>query len=156
MTEIQRKLQDHPFTHDLPAEQVSVLVDCARLVEWAPDEVLFRTGRASRSVLLLVEGRVAIEIVAPGTRRFLVETVGPGGTVGWSWLVPPHLWLFDGRATVPTNGIVLDAARLRAACDADPSLGYALSRRAVGVVGARLAGVRLQLLDLYGRPSGEP
>ena len=155
MTELEQGLREHPFTRDLPDAQVAVLVARARLAEWGPDEVLFRTGRACRSVLLLLTGRVAIEITAPGSRRFLVETVGAGSTVGWSWLVPPHLWLFDGRATVPTQAVVLDGDRLREACDADPSLGYTLSRRAVGVVGARLAGVRLQLLDLYGRPSGE-
>src|SRR5690348_11769888 len=27
-----------------------------------------------------------------------IMTIGPGGAVGWSWLIPPHKWQFSCKA----------------------------------------------------------
>ena len=53
----------------------------------------------------------------------MIETVGPGGAVGWSWLFPPYRWHFDARALDPVGAVAVDAACLRAKADADPALG---------------------------------
>ena len=80
----------------------------------------------------------------------MIETLGPGEVVGWSWLFEPYRWQFDGRAVAPTRVVAFDGACLRGKCEADHELGYELMRRFVASVIERLQATRLQLLDVYG------
>jgi hypothetical protein len=80
--------------------------------------------------------------------------VKAGGVAGLSWLVPPYRWYLDARAVEPTDAIELDAACLRAKCDADPRVGYLLLQRVAHQMYERMQASRLQLLDVYGAHSG--
>ena len=42
-------------------------------------------------------GKVALSAHAPGKGHLLVQTLGPGETLGLSWLFPPYRWQFDAR-----------------------------------------------------------
>ena len=79
-----------------------------------------------------------------------VQTVGPGEMAGFSWLLGPHRWQFDGRAVGRVHAVELDGTCLRAKCDADPRLGYELMQRFARLATRRLQATRLQLLDVYG------
>lgn len=143
-------LSAHPFTQGLDPRHVELLVGCASNVRFAAGETMFKTGAAADRFFILRAGEVAVEIHAPGRGRITVETMAEGDVVGWSWLVPPHRWLFDGRAVTPCRAIAVDGACLRRKCDDNHDLGYELLRRVATVIGERLAGARHQLLDLYG------
>jgi hypothetical protein len=95
---------------------------------------------------------VAIEADTPMGGPVVIETVDDGEVLGWSWLIPPHRWLFDARAVQPTSTVVFDGACLRTKCDEDPELGYDLMQRVAQVMYARLQAARIRLLDLYGVP----
>jgi CRP-like cAMP-binding protein len=81
-----------------------------------------------------------------------LETLGPGEILGWSWLFPPYRWHFDARASEPTRAVALDGTCLRAKCEADHDLGYALVKRFLYQLHQRLERSRLQLLDVYRSP----
>jgi CRP/FNR family transcriptional regulator, cyclic AMP receptor protein len=113
-------------------------------------ERLCREGDPADSFFLIQAGVVALEIVVPGRDALLIETLHDGDLLGWSWLYAPHRWQFDARATQPCELLAYDGARVLAACDADPALGYAFMQRFAAVMVARLQATRLQLLDIYG------
>jgi CRP-like cAMP-binding protein len=96
-------------------------------VAYASGELLLTEGEAANTLFLLRRGRIAIEIHAPGRGPIVVETVGPGATVGWSWLFPPYRWQFDARAIDSVGVIAIDGACLRAKADADDALGHQLA-----------------------------
>ncbi len=146
-------LAEHPFSRGLDRAHLSLLLGCATNVRFEAGASLFKAGESADRFYIVRAGQVAIEIHEPGRGRITVETVGEGDVVGWSWLVPPHRWLFDGRAVTLCRAIALDGACLRAKCDENHDLGYELLRRVATTVGERLAGARLQLLDIYGRSS---
>ena len=79
-----------------------------------------------------------------------IETMEAGEVCGWSWLLPPYRWHFDVQALDLTRAIVFDGQCLRAKCEADHDLGYALMQRFAQVIVQRLQATRWQLLDLYG------
>ena len=56
---------------------------------------------------------------------------------------------FQARALERTAALAFDGAALLKACREDPSFGFALMYRMLGVVSERLQGTRLQLLDMY-------
>ena len=78
-----------------------------------------------------------------------METVGDDDALGWAALAPPHRWSVDARALEPSLLFAIDATCLRGKLDADPSFGYAFTRRMMNEIHERLERVRLQALDVY-------
>jgi CRP/FNR family cyclic AMP-dependent transcriptional regulator len=144
----------HPLLAGLPGDAVAQVAGCARNVAYGPGDLLLAEGDQADTLFLVRRGRVAIEIHAPGRGSIVVETVGPGAVVGWSWLFPPFRWQFDARAVTPVGVVAVDAACLRAKADADDALGHQLVTRVAAVLLERLQATRIRLLDLYGADSG--
>lgn len=81
--------------------------------------------------------------------KSVVQTLGPGELLGWSWLVPPFRWDFGARAITTVTAAELDGGLLRELADKDPAFGYALTRALFEVLAHRLRATRARLLDLY-------
>ncbi len=144
-------LARHEFFRDLDPAYLSLLVGCASNVRFAEGTFLFREGEPAQQFFLIREGKVALEIAAPGRGHLVVQTVGEGGLVGVSWLFPPYCYQFDGRAIAPVRALALDGVCLRNHCEQDPRLGYELMQRFTRIAVQRLQATRLQMLDVYGR-----
>lgn len=143
-------LSQHPFFQGIDRKYLALLSGCASNVVFHPQEYLMREGEPANHFYILRQGRVSIEIAAPGQGTIPLQTVGEGEILGWSWIVPPYRWHFDGRAVQLTRAIALDAVCLRDKCEADHDLGYDLLKRFSIVMSQRMSATRLQLLDLYG------
>jgi hypothetical protein len=91
-----------------------------------------------------------VETFAPGRGPIIIQTLGEGEVLGWSWLIAPYRWRFDGRAVELTRAIALDGECLRGKCEEDHNFGYKLMKRFAHVMEQRLQATRLQLLDVYG------
>jgi CRP-like cAMP-binding protein len=142
-------LARHPFFQGLDARWVDLIAGCATNVHLSPGTYLFHEGEPADAFYVVRHGRVAIETTTP-TASVVLDTVHDGDVVGWSWLVPPHRWTFDARATAETSLVAFDGVCLREKCAADPDLGHALLQRVVAVMSARLQSARVRLLDVYG------
>lgn len=151
MKELRRALAAHPFLEGLDAKHVRRLARHARSWTFRPGETILREGAPADASYLLVSGRVALEIHAPGRGGLAVGTVGGGEVLGWSWIARDRHWHFDARALAPVEAIALDGKRLARRCRKDPELGYEMMRRFLAVVTSRLEAVRLQLVDVYGK-----
>lgn len=116
---------------------------------------VFTEGGPADRFWLLESGSVALGLHVAGHGDQVVETVGAGGVLGWSWLYPPYRWQFDAVTREPVTAVAFDAAAVRRRCDADPELGYALLRLFTPVIVDRLQAARLRLLDLWGAPARE-
>ena len=147
-------LGEHPLFAGLSDDMRSLLAGCARNVHFSTGDYLFRTGEPADSCYLVRRGRVALELAGAGGHRLVVDTVDAGGVAGLSWLVPPYRWYLDAHAVEPTSAIALDAGCLRATCDDDPRTGYLLLQRLAHAMYERMQSSRVQMLDVYGAPSG--
>jgi len=118
---------------------------------------LFEEGRRADRFWIVRTGTVALDLHVPGRRPALIETLGPGELVGWSWHFPPYLWHLGAEALSPVRAWEFDAGAVRAVCAAEPEFGRAVAVW-VGRVGAqRLHASRVRLLDLYAPyGSGDP
>jgi CRP-like cAMP-binding protein len=141
-----------PVLAGLAPERVDLIAGCAGTARARAGEMLFLEGEAADRFFVLRRGTVALETRAPAGPPLVIETLHPGEVVGWSWLVPPFRWHFDGRAVDDVRAIAFDAACLRAKADADPALGYDLLQRFAQVMVDRMQSARLRLLDVYGPP----
>jgi CRP/FNR family transcriptional regulator, cyclic AMP receptor protein len=143
---------DHPF---LAGIDTRLPAEAMRVVRFAAGSYLFHEGGPADALYLLRCGRVALDVHGPGAAAHRLDTIEAGDALGWSWLIPPHRWFFDARAVEDVDAVAVDAARLRAACDADPACGYAVMLRAAAVMYRRLQAARVRLLDLYGDPHAD-
>jgi CRP-like cAMP-binding protein len=146
-------LAEHPFFRGLPAEDLQFLMSCAANVRFEVNQMIAREGEEANSFYLIREGKVALEVFVPERGTVIIQTLGAGEVLGWSWLVPPYLWRFDARAVERTRAIALDGKCLRKKFEENPRLGYELLKRVAGVFAERLLTTRLQLLDVYGKQS---
>jgi CRP-like cAMP-binding protein len=140
----------HPFMAGLSDDHLAVIVGCARNAAFDPGDLLCKEGASADTFYLLRRGRVSIDVHAPGRGPIVIETVGPGDVVGWSWLVPPYRWTFDARAKDAVGAVAFDGACLRTKLQDDPAFGLEMLSRVSSQLLARLQATRMRLLDLYG------
>ena len=150
---IDRIISEHPFFQGMSSHFQTMIAGCATNARFETGEYLMREGEEASTFYLIRHGAVAIEVHAPGQKSVTLETLHENDILGWSWLVPPYRWLFDGRATQLTRVIALDGACLRQKAETDHSLGYELYKRIMPVMSDRLSAARLRLLDVYGNPA---
>jgi CRP-like cAMP-binding protein len=143
-------LAAHPFFADLEPRFLQVVAGCVANGRFPAGTFLGREGEPANQFYLLRHGKVALQILLPDRGALTIETLEAGEVLGWSWLFPPYRWHFDAQALELTSALVFDGQCLRAKCEADHDLGYALMQRFAHVMLQRLQATRLQLLDLYG------
>lgn len=136
----------------LTSVQREMVAGVAREVTFAAGTTIFREGQAAEGCWLIHDGQVALETSVPGRGPVVVQTLGPGDVLGWSWLVPPHRWQFTATASGQVAAAELDTTRLLELADEDPALGYPLALGLMDAVAARLHATRSRALDLYGSP----
>ncbi|MEU9509674.1 cyclic nucleotide-binding domain-containing protein [Micromonospora sp. NPDC048170] len=149
-------LRAHPFLAGLPEPWLPRLAGHARPVVWHPGHRLFRAGRPAERFWLVRTGRVALDFEVPGRGDVEIETIGPGGVLGWSWLFPPYRWQFGAVAVQRSTAVEFTAEGVRRLMESDDALGRQLTTRFMSVVVDRLHAARGRLLDLYGYPVNAP
>jgi CRP/FNR family cyclic AMP-dependent transcriptional regulator len=149
---IRELIENHPFLKGLEPKYYDKLAALASKVRFHPDQLIFREGDESSFFYLILSGKVALEVPAPG-KTFRIQTIGEGEELGWSSLLSPVKKQFQARCIAAADALAFDGARLLRECEADPKFGYELMRRVVGIVAERLQATRLQLLDVF-KPVG--
>jgi CRP/FNR family transcriptional regulator, cyclic AMP receptor protein len=146
-------LREHPFLSELEPEYLALLAGCAANVRFREGMFMFREGEPADQCFLIRDGKMALEIAAPGRGSIIVQTLAAGDVAGFSWLLKPHQWQFDGRVVEPVRAFALDGVCLRGKCAADPRLGFELMQLVAQLAVRRLQATRLRLLDVYGNVS---
>lgn len=144
-------LEEHPFFEGLKPEYIALIAGCGTNVNFKSGEYLFREGEEADTFYILRRGHIALEIGSSGHGPIIIQTVGEGDVLGWSWLYPPYKWFLDAKTVEPVRAIAMDGKCLRDKCDEDTALGYELMKRFSYIMVKRLQATRLQLLDIYGK-----
>jgi CRP/FNR family cyclic AMP-dependent transcriptional regulator len=142
----------HPFLAGLTPRLMTALNEVATQVYYPDGYRIFDEDGAADHFWLIEHGTVAVDLHVPGRGGEVLETIGGGGVLGWSWLYPPYRWRFGATALDQVAAIEYDAATVRRRCAADPEFGHAILSRFVPVLAERLHTTRLRLLDLWGSP----
>src|SRR6202161_957086 len=98
------------------------------------------------SFWLIGSGSAVLDVPVPGERPVIIGTVGIGGLLGWSWLLPPYQWAFGAVCATEVRAIEFRAPAVRDCCAADPELGYELTRQMFQVLAGRLQDTRNRLI----------
>jgi CRP/FNR family transcriptional regulator, cyclic AMP receptor protein len=147
-------LTDQPFLAGFTRPQLDKLALWSKRKVFHAGVRLFEEGGRADRFWLIREGHVTLDTHVPGRGSVIVETLGPGAVLGWSWLFPPYRWHFSASAIETTLAIEFDGPGIRELCAQHQEIGYELMNRFLTVVVDRMQATRLRLLDLYaGRPA---
>jgi CRP-like cAMP-binding protein len=141
----------HPFLAGMNQTQLTLLTDCAMAAHFKLGQVILREGEVANRFYLIESGRVVLESGEGYDDPVIIETIGAGDLLGWSWMFPPYVWNFTARAVEPTEAIFFYGTILREYCERDPSLGYALFKRMAPIMLKRLQAARKKMLAVHGR-----
>ncbi|MBI2212619.1 MAG: cyclic nucleotide-binding domain-containing protein [Acidobacteria bacterium] len=152
MEGIEKLLKEHPFFEGIDAADLATIAGCGANVRFEVGEFICREGEEANCFYAIRAGRVALELSA-GNGDIVIQTLDQNDIFGWSWLIPPYRWAFDARAVEVVRAVRFDCSCLRAKCDGDPRMGYDFMKRFAKVIVDRLEAMRLQILDMYGKPT---
>jgi CRP/FNR family transcriptional regulator, cyclic AMP receptor protein len=143
-------LAAHPFLRGMSADQLAVLAGTAQDVTFPARHRLFEDGGYATRFWLIRSGHVLLDLHIPGEGPVVIESIGMGELLGWSWLVPPYRWAFGAVAATALEAFEFDAPAVRECCAADPGLGYELHQRITQVLAKRLQATRIRLIARSG------
>jgi CRP-like cAMP-binding protein len=150
LKQIHDLLATHAFFEGIDAATLEFIGGCGKNVRFERGEGLCREGQEAKTFYAIREGRVAVQINAPGRQSITIMTLDEGDILGWSWLFPPYVWHYDAVAVARTRAVEFDGACLRRKCEENTAIGYDLMKRFAKVFAERLEATRMQLLDVYG------
>jgi CRP/FNR family transcriptional regulator, cyclic AMP receptor protein len=139
----------HPFLAGMNDTQLALLTDCAIAAHFKPGQVILREGELANRFYLIESGKVVLESGEDFGESVIVESIGPGDLLGWSWMFPPYTWRFTARAVEPTEAIFFYGTILREYCERDPTLGYDLFKRMAPVMIKRMQAARGRMLAIH-------
>ena len=139
----------HPFLAGMNRGQLSLLTDCAMAVSFEKGQLIFRENECANRFYLIESGKVVLESGGSPSSPVIVDAIGAGDLLGWSWMMPPYKWHFTARAVEPTEAIYFAGTILRDYCERDHSLGFELHKRLSAVMMKRLQGARRKMLEMH-------
>ncbi|WP_405910430.1 cyclic nucleotide-binding domain-containing protein [Streptomyces sp. NBC_00828] len=137
------------MTAALPAEHRERLIQIAREASFEAGTRLFEEGGRADRFWVVRTGIVALDLHVPGRRAPVIESLGHGELIGWSWHFAPYVWQLGAEALHPVRAWEYDAVAVRAMCAQDPEFGRSVATWVGRVVAHRLHATRVRLLDLY-------
>ena len=141
----------HPFLAGMNRRHLTLLTDCAMAVQFKKGQVIFREGEPANRFYLIETGKVILESSGGLGDPVVIDTIGAGNLLGWSWMFPPHTWHFTARAVEPTTAIFFSGTILREYCEKDHALGYELLKRMTVVMNRRMQAARNKMLAIHHR-----
>ncbi|MGY0021876.1 Crp/Fnr family transcriptional regulator [Streptomyces sp. cg35] len=137
------------MSQTLPDEHHGRLMRIAREVAFPQGTRLFDAGSRADRFWIVRSGSVALDIPLPGRPAPVVDSLGHGELIGWSWLFPPYVWQLGAAAETPVRAYEFDAFTVRLMCASDPALGSFVAQWVGRVLAHRLSVTRSRLLDVY-------
>lgn len=144
-------LAREPFLKGMKEQHLQTLAGSAVQVQFTSGQVIVRTGDWANRFYLIGRGKVALEMESSYDEPILLQTLGPGRVVGWSWMMSPYHEQFTARALRATEAISFDVNRLRRQCQENHDLGYEMMSRLAVVMLHRIQAMRRQLLARRGK-----
>lgn len=131
---------------ELAPQQLRNLLPLAEDKRYNAGDIIFHSGDRSLYLHLIASGEVILEQVS-GKQPVEVQKLHAGDAMGWSAFTPDAHTHFQARASSRVCTIAFPGDQLRAACERDPAIGYALMKRLMELVTERLDALRMKLTE---------
>lgn len=141
-------LRRYPFFSRIKEEQLRAIAMIADEKTYPKDTILVREDTHASKLYLLLEGDMDLVYSGGGEGAIvnaLVGSIAPGEVLGVSSMIEPYKFISSVKATVPIKVVEIDSIALRALCEVDARLGYALMCNIAAAVLERLKFTQVEL-----------
>src|ERR1700758_5234806 len=76
----------HPFLAGMNPTQLALQTDCAIPVHFRKGQTILREGEMANRFYLIESGKVTLESDETLGDPVIIETIGAGDLLGWSWM----------------------------------------------------------------------
>jgi CRP/FNR family cyclic AMP-dependent transcriptional regulator len=139
-------IQAYKLLSELEPQQLRKLLPLALDWLFEAGQIIFRSGEKSLFLHLIVSGDVTLE-EDTGAKVVPVYNLHAGDAMGWSAVTSDAVTHFQARANTQVSTVAFPGAEIRAVCDRDPVLGYALMKRLLELLTDRLDATRVKLSE---------
>jgi CRP-like cAMP-binding protein len=151
-------LKSIPEFGQLADADIDRVAAIARVGDVKAGDMVDVQGEPADKFYILVSGRlgVALELDFGVTKKnYMVTSVGPGHMFAYSGLVGNPHYTAGSRALANSTYLEFDVAKLNAAFEEDPRLGYVMMRMVAQTIVSRLRAMQLQLAQQYALSEAE-
>ena len=149
MNELSQFLATQSDLRGLTQEQIEKLIECTATIYVKQGENLFTTGSMANQFYVIKSGRFDLSLYTEQRGPQTLETIRRGEVLGWSWILPPHRWVFDAKAVVDSEVIVFNAFTVLDMCKKDPDLNTSILKLFLKILSRRLTETREKALGMY-------
>lgn len=144
-------LRRYPFFSCLDDAQQKAVAMITEEISVPAGIVLFEEGQPAAALYFLLEGGVDLYFNVPGEegapgKEFWAGEINPGEPFGISALIEPYRLTAMARTSAPSRILKIDAAALRALCEVDHRMAYAMIRQVAKAAMERLHATRIQMI----------
>ncbi len=120
--------------------------------EYEAGTAIFHEGDSADELLVLQEGKVAIQMILPRkdgqvSRRVSVEIVGKNDVLGWSAIVEPYVYTLTAVCLQKVKALSVSGNKLRWLLQDNHKIGYEVLKGLIKVVASRLDDTRHMLVS---------
>lgn len=146
--DITSTIKSIPWFLGLSAESLQRLSDIAEIRSFKTDQIIFNEGEQHPYLYVILDGKVMMESLIPGSGTMPVFTAESLDVIGWSSLTPVvRQKTSTAHVLAPTKCLAFHADTLMQLCESDCDLGFIIMRRLANIVATRYLSHRLQLLE---------
>ena len=141
-------LRRYPFFSLLTDDHIKAIALIAEEKTYPKDTILLKEDTSASKLYVLLEGDVDLVYSGGGEGAVinaLVGTIAPGEVLGVSSMIEPYKFISSAKATTAIKVIEINSMALRALCEVDPKMGYALMRNISVAVLERLKYTQVEL-----------
>ncbi|OLZ55106.1 hypothetical protein AVW11_30030 [Streptomyces amritsarensis] len=139
----------HSILEQMTPEAREALLAHSRQVTFPAGTRIFKERQRAENFWIIECGAVDLDTHVPGRRNAVIDTLGYGDLLGWSWMFRPFTWHLGAVATHDVIALEFDAAAVRDLCSENSDVGRSVSTAVAAVIADRLDATRTRLLDLF-------
>ena len=137
--------------------ELESIVHSAEEKQFEAGTTVFETGGMANELLVLQEGKIALQISLPQvqgqmSRKVTVDIVSKNEVVGWSAVVEPYVYTLTGVCLQQGKALSLSATKLRSILQDNHEIGYKVMKEITKVIASRLEATRYLLVSERSTP----
>ena len=137
----------------LTDDELKEISVCCEEFDLGEEMTLFEEDDEAKFLYSLVDGAVSLRYQLPGKegkKENTLSTLEPGGTFGWSSLVPPHTYNVAAYCTEKNcKAVRINRQKLIDALEANHTIGYKVMKNLTRVISQRFLHLRDEVMTEF-------
>ncbi len=137
-----QELQRYNLFSGLEEKELNEIANLCTRRTYGSNEIIFGPDIPSEDLLLVEDGKDAIEIqipLGPYGNKIVIHTLSKGEAFAWTSLVSQHVKTATARSLEPVSLIAINGKALMRLLEANNHIGFIVMRNLADIINSRLA-----------------